>query len=343
LIPIGGKGSNRNNFGFMARVGEEDDRWIVKDLGEEGRNVNSWHWVDKNVFPWTQSRLTSLFDNLELVNDGKIKLHVKKVDVLKGESILMNRKGKLRPFYELELELKWKGEVIVDGKSVFARGKCIMPEISQDQQSADEIDIKIDLKKKYTSKEALMLKDEMIHHGKKVIRVKLVEFVAELKSGAGAKREDQSPVTTKSGSTFGSSELSKEVSCIVKQKFNTNPRTIFEAFVDERRISAYTQASASVEAKVGGKFKILNGKISGEFISIKPYEEIVQKWRLESWPESHYSDVVITTAQDEDGNTNFCMKQTNFPKEYDPRQCDGIWKEQFVHRIGIMFGGLLKF
>jgi hypothetical protein len=102
LIPIGGKGSNRNNFGFMARVGEEDDRWIVKDLGEEGRNVNSWHWVDKNVFPWTQSRLTSLFDNLELVNDGKIKLHIKKVDVLKGESILMNRKGKLRPFYELE-------------------------------------------------------------------------------------------------------------------------------------------------------------------------------------------------------------------------------------------------
>lgn len=41
----------------MAKFGEGDDRWIVNELGKEGRNVNSWHWTEKDVLLWSKEKL----------------------------------------------------------------------------------------------------------------------------------------------------------------------------------------------------------------------------------------------------------------------------------------------
>ena len=71
---------------------QEDERWIVKDLGDEGRNVNKWHWEEKNIFHWTTSTLESLFHGFEVKQDG-IKLKITKVDSIKGESVITQRKG----------------------------------------------------------------------------------------------------------------------------------------------------------------------------------------------------------------------------------------------------------
>ena len=32
----------------MAKLGEGDDRWIVKER-EDGANCNNWHWTTKNI------------------------------------------------------------------------------------------------------------------------------------------------------------------------------------------------------------------------------------------------------------------------------------------------------
>lgn len=32
-------------------------RWQVADLGEAGRNVNGWHWTEKDALPWCRDRL----------------------------------------------------------------------------------------------------------------------------------------------------------------------------------------------------------------------------------------------------------------------------------------------
>lgn len=32
-------------------------RWQVADLGEAGRNVNNWHWTEKDALPWCRDRL----------------------------------------------------------------------------------------------------------------------------------------------------------------------------------------------------------------------------------------------------------------------------------------------
>lgn len=77
----------------MAKITEGDNRWIVKELGEQGRNVNSWHWEDKNVFHWAKERLTNIFKELTILSNDKMKLIIKSLHNIKGEAILTNRKG----------------------------------------------------------------------------------------------------------------------------------------------------------------------------------------------------------------------------------------------------------
>ncbi len=48
----------------MAKFGEADDRWIVKDLGEQGTNVNNWHW--KEVICGVTREEEALITGLEL-------------------------------------------------------------------------------------------------------------------------------------------------------------------------------------------------------------------------------------------------------------------------------------
>ena len=31
----------------MAKFGEADPRWLVRDMGKDGTNVNGWHWQTK--------------------------------------------------------------------------------------------------------------------------------------------------------------------------------------------------------------------------------------------------------------------------------------------------------
>ncbi len=47
----------------MARIGEGDERWIVQDR-EDGTNVNSWHWAERDVLPWAKRRLQELLGAL---------------------------------------------------------------------------------------------------------------------------------------------------------------------------------------------------------------------------------------------------------------------------------------
>lgn len=68
-------------------------------------------------------------------------------------------------------------------------------------------------------------------------------------------------------------------------KFGARPSDIYEALMDPRRVEAYTQSSAQMETKEGGKFALFGGNVTGEFVQLVPNERIVQKWRTSTWPE----------------------------------------------------------
>uniref|UniRef100_A0A7S4B6Z1 Activator of Hsp90 ATPase AHSA1-like N-terminal domain-containing protein n=2 Tax=Chrysotila carterae TaxID=13221 RepID=A0A7S4B6Z1_CHRCT len=92
----------------MARLGEGDNRWIVRER-EDGRNCNNWHWttkdVSKNTKQWLAEKLkeASFPSPLELCK-------ILSAEVT-GEASLTNRKGRTFLMYELEVKLKWEAEL----------------------------------------------------------------------------------------------------------------------------------------------------------------------------------------------------------------------------------------
>lgn len=218
-------------------------------------------------------------------------------------------------------------------------GKILFPELSQDQ----DIEYKVDLKGNSDKSEHQLLKKEMEKVGMKIVLSKIEEFLTEFKSGANLKKEGTPTPTFKKESNFNTEPETISTSLIVKETFNTDIKTIFESFVDSKKINAYTQAQVDVDLKIGGKFSILNGKLTGEYLKIIPYSEIQKKLRFSNWKENEYSILNILLEEDEDGKTVLTLKQTNLPSYVNTNELQGFWKENFTQRIGIMFGGLLKF
>ncbi len=43
----------------MAKWGEGDPRWIVEERAD-AKNVNNWHWTEKNATQWSKDKIHSL-------------------------------------------------------------------------------------------------------------------------------------------------------------------------------------------------------------------------------------------------------------------------------------------
>ena len=94
----------------MAKVGEGDERWIVKER-EDGTNVNGWHWKETNLTGWSQSRLKELLGPVVAFEDGTGYAKVTEVEKIEGDVTVQSRKQKKFPLYELEIKLKWEGQL----------------------------------------------------------------------------------------------------------------------------------------------------------------------------------------------------------------------------------------
>ena len=104
LFPLRSKTLN------MAKIGEGDGRWIVKER-EDGANVNGWHWSEKNLTEWAKERLTELLSDIVVLDDSTGSCKVSKVEKMTGDVTVQARKQKKFPLYELEITLNWEGQL----------------------------------------------------------------------------------------------------------------------------------------------------------------------------------------------------------------------------------------
>ena len=91
----------------MALWNDRDNRWIVNEL-KDGKNVNSWHWDEKNITKQFENKLKELIIQKEIIKntDTHIKIIITKLNLFKGEINIVNRKGKKKLQYEFETELE---------------------------------------------------------------------------------------------------------------------------------------------------------------------------------------------------------------------------------------------
>lgn len=105
----------------MAEQGKSDERWIVTDR-EDGRNVNSWHWEEKQRLPWAKETLGDLLLVRATAAGGggsgggngvappapQKEARITEVRSVEGEAMTTTRKGGRRfPVYDLRVTCAW--------------------------------------------------------------------------------------------------------------------------------------------------------------------------------------------------------------------------------------------
>jgi activator of HSP90 ATPase len=327
----------------MALVGENDPRWIVADR-QDGKNVNAWHWEEKDLTKTTHAALKELFESRTLVEEDGLNLRSKEVTDISGDVTVAQRKGKIMCYFEVKMTIKWGGKVGDDSVD----GKMTIPEIEHDNFS-DDFDINVTT----TDSNAASSKAEawIRANGRKVIRTEIKKYFENL-----FKQHQVGTLTknaTAPASSAPQSSAAKAAAAVAKptsSPVTTSAKTInwtmqwrvpidelFAVLMNEQRAAIYTRAPAKINPQAGGQFEFLGGVISGYYVDVQAPNKITMQWRLSSWASGVFSSVVITLSKDEPSVTRLEFAQAGIPDGETERVMQG-WRVNFFDAIKMVFG-----
>ena len=326
----------------MAKWGEGDPRWIV-EMRDDGKNVNNWHWTERDVTQWSKDKLTSFLTPLELGSPDHINISIKEVTSLTGEASINNRKGKLLFFFEWTIKLEFKAETEDDVIS----GYVIISRLS-DENTANEIDV--DVEEKNDSGELFQLAKEIIRKSERDKFVQVAQAYREALRGDATAGMQYTAKTITQQSTpepkpkFKDNHQTKAVptskpdttAISLKETFLASSLDIYECFTVAYRVSIYTGRPCEINAMVGGKFSMMGGIITGSFTKLSEGELIEQEWRMNDWPADCVSRLQIKFVPCPEG-CQLHLEQKGVPVKSAERTKEG-WNSQIFQRIRMAFG-----
>ena len=203
-------------------------------------------------------------------------------------------------FYEWEIVLKWKGHVNGNDKEV--TGKIEIPNLSEEHDDMEDVDLEVSLTTKGPEAEALK---EMLRKGEgaKKIRGVLYDYVAALKNeystdlikpkkndvGGNTKQpapnaaSPQTQTQKKNEDNMknldiagGGGGVKLELAEInISEEMKCTGQELFNALTRKDMIQIFTNCEAKMteQAIEGGSFELLGGNISGKFIEVSYREE----------------------------------------------------------------------
>lgn len=350
----------------MARFGEGDPRWKGTDPRPDYFNVGNYHWTEKNAAPWSRDIITNLLTGLKLDAPSLGFVQITEVKKIEGEAVVNNRKAKLIFFYEWTIEGEWSGRL--NGSDEAIEGTFEVTNLSEEYEPR-EVEVLIALKDGFSGKKGSdSLKEFMRKNGADAVRDKLAIYIDKLKSDfakdlikpttkdaelnnqidstslkpiskEGGKLQLNNGVTNNSSSKSTSSTLGVRIltrNLDLKEEFKCRKEELYRALTLPEMVSAFTRSPATVELENGGRFTMFGGNITGTFVSIRPDEELKQRWRSKNWPDEHYSEVSLTIEEKED-HTLLIVKQTGIPESDYERTLNG-WKDIYFKGIKQAFG-----
>eukprot|EP01132_Coremiostelium_polycephalum_P002670 gene2670-3313_t len=351
----------------MAKVGEGDPRWLVENRAD-GRNVNNWHWTEKNCLGWTQEKLPLILQK-EFYQSEKINIRVKSVPTIKGECTANNRKGKTFFLFELDIKALWQAEVKLPPsstssseideeepveKKVFIDGDFFIPTYD-DETEPPRVKVSITGdgsgdKEVYNKVEAIVKKE-----GVEFVKKAIAEYLVQLREYFSVKVV-HSPNSPTTASTTTSADLQQKMNTTssagspttkpstgntktltLKEEFKASPMDSYDYFVNPDKIKVFTQSDCVFENKEGGKFSLYGGFITGTNQKLVPGSQLVQKWRMGSWPTDVYSTVTINFTVEDTPSTKVEIVQSGIPYEEYDKTLEG-WKVNILDRLIRVFG-----
>ncbi|NXF93911.1 AHSA1 ATPase, partial [Eubucco bourcierii] len=334
----------------MAKWGEGDPRWIVEQRAD-ATNVNNWHWTERDASNWSTERLKTLLLPVRVEGEEGA-CEVTEVSKLDGEASINNRKGKLIFFYEWAIKLAWTG---TSKTGVKYKGYVEIPNLS-DENDIDEVEILVSLAK---DEPDTNLKTLMKQEGAKKIRDAMKTYISTLKTEftqgmilptvngehmettpqVAPKAEDRKTAASSSAATSQSKSIGVKIpTCKInlKDTFLTSPEELYRVFVTQEMVQAFTHAQATLEADKGGKFQLLDGSVTGEFVDLVPEKQLVMKWRFKSWPAGHFATITLN-FHDKGGETEVCLEGKGIPASEEERTKQG-WQRYYFEGIKQTFG-----
>eukprot|EP00177_Eucheuma_denticulatum_P007355 GFKZ01013379.1.p1 GENE.GFKZ01013379.1~~GFKZ01013379.1.p1 ORF type:complete len:338 (-),score=54.69 GFKZ01013379.1:924-1937(-) len=329
----------------MALQGEGDPRWVVRER-EDGRNVNGWHWEDKDVSGWAQDRIKQLLAGGSCsaeTADGRTKVCVDKVESVDGDATLYNRKGVLKVLYDLKVSGKWMTDEEDEEDRTYGEFKF---ELFDEEP---EITATMDGK----SKGVHECKRVFVNKVAPVIQQRCRVFIKEMHAGAGQSlqgisvggkkaKESETKVTdylrTGMNQKVRSVKTSGPAPLVLKDVFTCSVQDMYLALTDERRLQAITRSRAVSEAKVGGKLNLMNGTVVGEYLTLRNGEEVKMKWRLSRWgDDAEFGEVTVRLETDEDRKTQVEIRIEGVP-ETERTSTEGFWRVQILQAMKVVMG-----
>lgn len=345
----------------MAKVGEGDPRWIVSER-QDGANVNSWHWQERDLSKHTHEQLSTAFADLPVDDaeqgDEKTSVKVDEVSEIKGDVTVAQRKGKMMCYFELKMTLKWSGTVTrADGAEDAVKGTMEVPEVDHDEFKND---YDITVRCTESSKAARSVEDIVRSKGRQAVRKVIIEFFEklfaeyhigqQLKSGAAmppppptsdsAAKPSGSPASASAPATAAAKKDSasgQDTSFSWKMRWRVPQENLFNCFVDAGAASIYTRSPAVIDAKAGGQFSFLGGVISGYYVDVAGPNSIKMQWRLGSWATGVHSSVVMQFTTEEPGVSLLEFAQSGIPTGQLQSVQQG-WKGNFFEALRVVYG-----
>jgi len=84
--------------------------------------------------------------------------------------------------------------------------------------------------------------------------------------------------------------------------FVCSAQDLYAALLDAKRVSIWSRSpDADISPEAGTLFSLFGGQVSGYVTSVEQSKQIVQRWRLKSWPSSHFATLSLTFDEGSDG------------------------------------------
>lgn len=270
--------------------------------GPNWKNVNNWHWIEKDCTGWAHDRLKELLPSVKTIVDGKV-LKVVKVDSIEGDVSVNVRKGRIRQIFDLTMQFGCE----YDGDDVDARINDYMSDTDFDgfefYLSGVPSNVKNTLRRHLWDKlEEFKAEVERVHGKSLLINASQTEGGEKVRfSKVVDQQENKAKVPEMTGT--------------IEQKITINAplEQVWSCLTDPDRIQAWTRGTAKLNTfEPGATFTLLNGNIIGMVTSLGS-TQLKMDWRLKHWRSDCVSQVEIMASNDGQGSTKLKVKQVGVP------------------------------
>ena len=123
--------------------------------------------------------------------------------------------------------------------------------------------------------------------------------------------------------------LNKSEVTTITQKIiipKVSPKEVYQAYVDPKKHSEFTNSEATGKPVVGGKFTAWDGYISGKFLELEEGKRVVQEWMSTDFPEGASPSRLELTFREVPKGTEIVMVHSSVPKDQEDETAEG-WTE----------------